>query len=134
MNTFYTVPELARELGITPRAIRLYESKHLLSPQRAGKTRIYTLADKARLELILRGKRLGFSLAQMNNFLALFSVTDNLQSLSQEQLQQNYEHLSQAINELQARHSELSQVLEELNDMQHLWADALNQHSTRQSL
>ncbi|HAI29318.1 MAG TPA: MerR family transcriptional regulator, partial [Thalassospira sp.] len=54
---FYTVPELADDLGITPRTIRFYEQKGLLNPQRAGTTRVYTRQDRAKLLLILRGKR-----------------------------------------------------------------------------
>lgn len=71
-DVFYSAPELARDLGITPRAIRFYESKNLISPARAGTTRVYTKQDRGRLILILRGKRLGFSLAEISDFLKLY--------------------------------------------------------------
>jgi DNA-binding transcriptional MerR regulator len=70
----YTVTELAAELGVTARAIRFYEDKGLLSPSRAGATRIYTHRERARMMLILRGKRLGFTLRDIKRFLDLYDV------------------------------------------------------------
>jgi len=69
---FHTVTQLARELGITARTIRFYEDKGLISPQRAGTTRVYTVRDRARMILILRGKRLGFSLREIKEYLDLY--------------------------------------------------------------
>lgn len=69
-----TVTELAAELGVTPRAIRLYEDKGLIDPARAGATRVYAARERARMLLILRGKRLGFSLAEIRDFLDLYAV------------------------------------------------------------
>ncbi|TPW29084.1 MerR family DNA-binding transcriptional regulator [Martelella alba] len=73
-DQFYTVTQLADELGLTARAVRFYEVKGLISPGRAGKTRIYTSRDRARLILILRGKRLGFSLQEIKEFLDLYEI------------------------------------------------------------
>ena len=69
-----TVTELAADLGVTPRAIRFYEDKGLIDPARAGATRVYTARERARMLLILRGKRLGFSLAEIKDFLDLYVV------------------------------------------------------------
>ena len=69
-----TVTELAAELGITPRTIRFYEDKGLIDPPRAGATRVYRTRERARMLLILRGKRLGFSLAEIRRFLDLYDV------------------------------------------------------------
>jgi DNA-binding transcriptional MerR regulator len=69
-----TVTELAAELGVTPRAIRFYEDKGLIDPARAGVTRVYSPRERARMLLILRGKRLGFSLAEIGKFLDLYAV------------------------------------------------------------
>ncbi|MFD2234196.1 MerR family transcriptional regulator [Phaeospirillum tilakii] len=74
MDKLYSVTELARELGITPRTIRFYEDQGLIRPQRAGNARIYTHRDRARMILILRGKRLGFSLKDIKEFLDLYVV------------------------------------------------------------
>ena len=70
-DNIYSVTELANLLGITPRAIRFYESKGLVSPRRAGTTRVYNYRDRGRLQIILRGKRLGFSLAEIREYLHL---------------------------------------------------------------
>ena len=68
----YTIGDLAREFDVTSRAIRFYEDEGLLAPQRVGSRRIYSKRDHVRLKLILRGKRLGFSLAEVRSMLALY--------------------------------------------------------------
>lgn len=68
----YSIGDLAAAFDITPRSIRFYEDEGLLSPERAGLTRIYSHRDRARLALICRGKRLGFSLAEIREFLDLY--------------------------------------------------------------
>ena len=68
-----TVTELATELGVTPRAIRFYEDKGLIDPARVGAMRVYRPRERARMLLILRGKRLGFSLAEIKDFLDLYA-------------------------------------------------------------
>lgn len=70
----YTITDLSEELGVTPRAIRFYEAKGLLEPQRLGQNRVYTYRDRARLLIILRGKRLGFSLARVKEYLDLYDA------------------------------------------------------------
>ena len=70
----FTVGELAAELEVTPRALRFYEDRGLIQPRRAGQNRIYTRRDRARLILILRGKRLGFSLAEIKEWLDLYDA------------------------------------------------------------
>jgi DNA-binding transcriptional MerR regulator len=70
----YTVTELAKELAMTPRAVRFYEVKGLITPQRAGTTRVYSARDRARMILILRGKRLGFSLSAIKEYLDLYDA------------------------------------------------------------
>lgn len=73
-ETRYTVTQLATELGVTARTVRFYEDKGLLTPQRAGNTRIFAHRDKVRLILILRGKRLGFSLREIKEYLDLYAA------------------------------------------------------------
>ena len=70
MEELYTVNQLAEELGITPRTLRFYEQEGLLSPGRVGNNRVYSKRDRARMKLILRGKRLGFSLSEIGDFIA----------------------------------------------------------------
>jgi DNA-binding transcriptional MerR regulator len=69
-----SVTRLARELGITARTLRFYEDRGLIAPQRAGNARTYTPRDRARMILILRGKRLGFSLREIKEYLDLYAV------------------------------------------------------------
>ena len=73
-DRFWTVTELARELGVTPRTIRFYEDRGLVLPRRAGTTRVYVPRDRAQLILILRGKRLGFSLREIKEYLDLYDA------------------------------------------------------------
>lgn len=73
-DTFFTVTELARDLAVTPRTIRFYEDKGLITPRRAGTMRVYTKRDRARMVLILRGKRLGFSLREIKEYLDLYDI------------------------------------------------------------
>ncbi|SCA54759.1 conserved hypothetical protein [Candidatus Terasakiella magnetica] len=122
---FYTVPELAKELGVTPRAIRFYETKELLAPQRAGNTRVYTKKDRARLILILRGKKLGFSLAEIREFLDLYETkvdqVDQIQMLSGK--------VRHRINDLEEQKVELESVLVELKEIEKQCQDTLIEKS-----
>ena len=71
-SELYSVTELAEDLGITARTLRFYEDKKLLNPRRAGTTRVYTHRDRGRMILILRGKRLGFSLSEIREWLDIY--------------------------------------------------------------
>ena len=70
----YSIAELAREFGITARTMRFYEDEGLIKPRRQGLTRLYSAHDRMRLSWILRGKRLGFSLAEIKELLDLYQV------------------------------------------------------------
>ncbi len=73
----FTIRQLCQEFKCTPRALRFYEDKGLLSPARQGLNRIYSYKDRARLQLILRGKRVGLSLAEIREILQLYGKGDN---------------------------------------------------------
>jgi DNA-binding transcriptional MerR regulator len=70
----FSVTQLAADLGITPRTLRFYEGKGLIRPDRVGTVRAYTARDRARMVLILRGKRLGFTLKEIADYLALYDA------------------------------------------------------------
>lgn len=70
-NAFFTIGDLAREFGVTLRALRFYEDKGLLAPRREGLTRLYSPAERSRLAIILKGKKLGFTLAEIKAMVAL---------------------------------------------------------------
>jgi DNA-binding transcriptional MerR regulator len=109
-----SITELAAELGTTPRAIRFYESKGLLEPQRAGGNRVYTYRDRARLLLILRGKRLGFSLAEVREYLDLYD-TDPTQ---QEQMSHLLRGARRRIAELEEQRRDLELTIDELREIE----------------
>ncbi|WP_045568615.1 MerR family DNA-binding transcriptional regulator [Vibrio sp. S234-5] len=81
MNTF-KISELAKEFDITTRSIRFYEDLGLLTPERKGNTRIYNGRDRIRLKLILRGKRLGFSLADIKELFDLYDTDQSTEQLN----------------------------------------------------
>ncbi|CAN5328158.1 MerR family DNA-binding transcriptional regulator [soil metagenome] len=72
----YTIRQLCTEFDVTPRALRFYEDKGLLSPERQGLNRIYANRDRGRLQLILRGKRVGLSLSEIRDILNLYDLHD----------------------------------------------------------
>jgi DNA-binding transcriptional MerR regulator len=72
----YSITEMCREFAITPRTLRFYEQKGLISPQRRGWTRIYSYRDRARVKLILRGKKVGFPLEEIKEMLDLYNLRD----------------------------------------------------------
>lgn len=72
----FSITELCREFNVTPRTLRFYEQKGLLAPARRGWTRIFNYRDRARLQLILRGKRVGFALEEIKEILDLYNLRD----------------------------------------------------------
>jgi len=74
MTTTYSISELSKEFGVTTRTIRHYEDKGLLSPRREGTNRLFCNRDRVRLKLVLRGKRLGFSLAEVRELFDLYDL------------------------------------------------------------
>ena len=72
----YSITELCREFNVTPRTLRFYEQKGLLAPARRGWTRLFSYRDRARLQLILRGKKVGFSLEEIKEMLELYNLKD----------------------------------------------------------
>ena len=111
LNEVMTVTELARETGVTARAIRFYESKGLLHPQRAGTTRIYTHRERGRLQLILRGKRLGFSLTDIGDYLNLYDADPT----QQDQIMLLLAKVDARIKELESQKIDLEASLTELS-------------------
>jgi DNA-binding transcriptional MerR regulator len=73
-SDLFSVTQLGRDLGISARTVRFYEDKGLIAPRRAGNNRVYTSRDRARMILILRGKRLGFSLKEIKEYLDLYDL------------------------------------------------------------
>jgi len=112
----YTIGQLASELGVTQRAIRFYESRGLLAPARSGTARVYGHRDRVRLVLILRGKRMGFSLKEIQEFLDLYVVD----ATKVTQLRSLLDKVRVRIAMLEAQLQDVQTSLTELRDMERL--------------
>ena len=107
----FAIADLAREFGISTRAIRFYESKGLLSPDRVGGTRVFRRRDRARLILILRGKRLGFSLRDISDYLSLYDANRSQQvQLLTAKIDERLVSLEAQLEDLQTTISELKEI------------------------
>ncbi|WP_243455553.1 MerR family DNA-binding transcriptional regulator [Sphingosinicella sp. BN140058] len=104
------IQEVADSLGITPRTLRFYEDRGLIEPRRVGTQRIYSKRETARMQLILRGKRLGFSLREIQEFLDLYDADP--QHL--EQMRALAGRCRERIEELEAQKAALEQTVKEL--------------------
>jgi DNA-binding transcriptional MerR regulator len=117
----YAIGDLAQEFAVSPRAIRFYEDQGLLAPQRIGGNRIYAARDRARLKLILRGKRLGFPLSDIKEMLDLYDVDpDHL-----EQLKVTLQKGRTRIAELEQQLHEITVTLQELRDVESFLLDQI---------
>lgn len=112
--TKYSISDLSKEFDITTRSIRFYEDQGLVSPARKGQTRIYNQRDKVRLKLILRGKRLGFSLAETGRLFELYDVDKT----SAKQLNSIMELIYNKKRDLMQQLEDINAVLIELNDLE----------------
>ncbi|REL27422.1 MerR family DNA-binding transcriptional regulator [Thalassotalea euphylliae] len=110
----YAIGELAKEFDITTRSIRFYEDQGLLAPTRRGQTRIYSLRDRVRLKLILRGKRLGFSLAETGRLFELYDVDKT----SAKQLETILELIADKKADLHQQLEDIKIVLVELTNLE----------------
>ena len=107
----FAIADLAKEFGISTRAIRFYEAKGLLSPERVGATRIFRRRDRARLILILRGKRLGFSLRDISDYLSLYDANRSQQvQLLTAKIDERLASLEAQLQDLQTTISELKEI------------------------
>ena len=107
----FAIADLAKEFGISTRAIRFYEAKGLLSPERVGATRIFRRRDRARLILILRGKRLGFSLRDISDYLSLYDANRSQQvQLLTAKIDERLVSLEAQLQDLQTTISELKEI------------------------
>ena len=123
MDDLYTVNQLAEELGITPRTLRFYEAKGLLSPRRVGNNRVYSKRDRARLKLILRGKRLGFSLEEIKEYLDLYNVDPS----QQEQMRVLLARIRERLGTLAQQRQDLEATVSELKDIETQVVSALKE-------
>jgi len=110
----WTVGELADELGVTTRTLRFYEAEGLISPARSGSARVYDHRDRARLRLILRGKRFGMSLAEIREIVDMY---DGAASSERKQLAKLLARLDELAADLRARQRDLARTLSEIGEV-----------------
>lgn len=108
----YSISELAREFDITTRTIRFYEDKGLLKPERRGQTRVYSPEERVRLKLILRGKRLGFSLDESREIIDMYDPAHG----NLEQLQRLLKHIAQKRTHLHQQLRDIESLMGELDE------------------
>ncbi len=109
----YAIAGLAKEFDISTRTIRFYESKGLLFPRRVGGTRVFNKRDRARLILILRGKRLGFSLKEIEEYLSLYDADQTHDAQVEKLLEMvnlRLDLLKEQMQDLKTTTSELSEI------------------------
>lgn len=111
----FAIADLAEEFGISTRAIRFYESKGLLKPERVGSTRVFRRRDRARLILILRGKRLGFSLRDISDYLSLYDAQSQTK-----QVKMLVDKVDERLELLEAQKKDLETTITELREIRKL--------------
>jgi DNA-binding transcriptional MerR regulator len=115
-----TIRAMCEAFDVTPRALRFYEARELLFPIRRGQKRLYTRRDRARLTLILRGKRFGFSLEEIRQLLDMYDRDDTHEA----QLRATYEAARRRLAQMEAQRADLDVAIGELRE--HLaWGEAM---------
>ena len=110
MTKQFSISDLAEEFGITTRTLRFYEEKGLLAPKRIGKTRIFSSAQRVKLVLILRGKRLGFSLEESRDIIEMYDPL----AKNKRQLQSLMEKIAEKRQIIEKQRAEINSMLEDL--------------------
>ncbi len=123
----YSISDLASEFDITTRTIRFYEEKGLINPIRDGNVRIYTAAEKTKLKLILRGKRLGFSLEESNSIIELY----NNEHGSRKQLEVLLKRIAEKREQLQLQMNDLESLMLDLDGAEARCVESLRKNSTK---
>jgi DNA-binding transcriptional MerR regulator len=116
------IREMCDVFDVTPRTLRFYEAKELLFPIREGQKRLFTKRDRARLKLILRGKRFGFSLEDLRQLLDLYHMTDGQEA----QLSKSYVLAEGHLAAMEAQKAELEEAIAELKEQMAWGAEKLS--------
>lgn len=115
-----TIRQMCESYGVTPRTLRFYESKELIFPVREGQKRLYNRSDRARLKLIMRGKRFGFSLEEIRQLLDMYNLDDQ----GATQLAKTYEIAKERLSAMIQQHDELGDAIQDLTK-QLKWAEKM---------
>ena len=122
MPTHYSISDLSSEFDLTPRTLRFYEEKGLLQPTRAGQSRRYSSADRARLVLVLRGKMLGLSLEESAELIHMYQPGTN----NKKQITLLIEKIQARREQLLTQKQELERMIEDLNAWEQRSRDSIN--------
>ncbi|MBL4784463.1 MAG: MerR family DNA-binding transcriptional regulator [Cohaesibacteraceae bacterium] len=114
MADYITITDLTREFGLTTRTLRFYEDEGLLSPQRRGRQRLYRPSDRTRLKLIMRGKRLGFSLSEISEIVEMYRKPPGEAG----QLDLLLSTIDDRRRDLRQRQRDIEEILTELDDVE----------------
>lgn len=114
MREHYTITELTREFGISTRTLRFYEDEGLIAPMRRGRTRLFTSADRQLVRFILRGKRLGFSIAEIKEIVQMYREPPGEAG----QLRLLIQRVNEKRDELKQKRRDLEETLAELDDVE----------------
>lgn len=125
---FYSIGQLCREFDVTARTLRFYEDKGLLHPTRRGTSRLFSNKDRSRLKIILRGKRIGFSLNEIKETLELYSIRDG----KYPQLRRSYEQGLEKLQSLKAQKVELDEAIKDLERALEIVYGMLKEHDAGQ--
>lgn len=123
-DTLLTISQMCAEFGVTPRTLRFYEAKELLAPVREGQKRLYTRRCRARLALILRGKRFGFSLEDIRQILDLYDIGDQQVA----QIARVYDLGIERLAAMAAQRAELDLAIADLREQMHRAEGYLARH------
>lgn len=123
----FTIGEMCETYNVTPRTLRFYESKELLYPKRVGQKRLFTKSDRARLKLILQGKRFGFSLEEIRQLLDLYYIDDQQTT----QLTRTYELAHERLAAMKAQRDELNNAIDDLHEQLGWVEQALNERGVK---
>jgi len=111
MPEFFTITELTREFGVSTRTLRFYEDEKLLNPARRGRTRLYRSADRELLKQILRGKRLGFSIAEIREIIDMYKAPPGAEG----QMRLLIEKIAQKRSQLEQKRRDIEDSMRELD-------------------
>ncbi|MBV4396619.1 MerR family DNA-binding transcriptional regulator [Advenella alkanexedens] len=125
----WSISELAQEFNITPRTLRFYEDHGIINPRREGQKRIYTQKDKTRLKLALRGKRLGFQLADISSLIDMYDGPGS----TAPQLKQYIAMLNRHKEQLESQKRDLEAILQEIHNQEEHCIGLLKKHEQNQS-
>lgn len=126
MQASYSIRDLAQEFDVTPRALRFYEEKGLLQPTRHKQSRSYSNADRTRLKLILRGKRLGLTLEESSDIILMYNPAGN-----RKQIQSLIDKIQEKKAQLRQQQQDLDSMLLDLNESEQRCLAALQEGSDR---